>query len=66
MSPMKLSLINTDNDEPDETIELDDELAGKLKRVVDETPDLTMAEALRRGIAHVAESGPTTGGSSSS
>ena len=31
MSPLKLSLINTDNDEPDETIELDDELAGKLK-----------------------------------
>jgi hypothetical protein len=66
MSPMKLSLINTDNDEPDETIELDDELAGKLKRVVDETPDLTMAEALRRGIAHVAENRPTTGGSSPS
>ena len=65
MSPLKLSLINTDNDDPDETIELDDELAGKLKRVVDETPDLTMAEALRRGIAHVAEN-PPAGGSTSS
>ena len=55
MSPMKLSLINTDNDEPDETIELDDELAGKFKRVVDETPDLTMADALREGVQHVVD-----------
>ena len=60
MSPLKLSLINTDNDEPDETIELDDELAGKLKKVVDDNPDLTMADALRQGIAHVAENGPTS------
>ena len=66
MSPLKLSLINTDNDEPDETIELDDELAGKLKKVVDETPDLTMAEALRQGIAHIAENGPTGSGGSPS
>jgi|tagenome__1003787_1003787.scaffolds.fasta_scaffold18240850_1 hypothetical protein len=66
MSPLKLSLINTDNDDPDETIELDDALAGKLKKMVDETPELTMAEAVRQGIAHVAENGPTTGGSTSS
>jgi hypothetical protein len=59
MSPMKLSLINTDNDEPDETIELDDELVGKLKKVVDDNPDLTLADALRQGIIHVAENGPT-------
>jgi hypothetical protein len=59
MSPMKLSLINTDNDDPDVTVELDDELAGKLQQVVDSNPDLTMADALRQGIAHVAESGPT-------
>lgn len=58
MSPMKLSLINTDNDDPDVTVELDDELAGKLQQVVDSNPDLTMADALRQGIAHVAESGP--------
>jgi hypothetical protein len=59
MSPLKLSLINTDNDEPDETIELDDELVGKLKKVVDDNPDLTLADALRQGIIHVAENGPT-------
>ena len=62
MSPFKLSLINPGNDDPDETVELDDDLVGKLKQVVDANPDLTMAEALRQGIAHVAENGPTTEG----
>ena len=62
MSPLKLSLINTDNDDPDVTVDLDDELAGKLQRVVDSDPDLTMGEALRQGIAHVAENGPKTKG----
>ena len=51
MSPFKLSLINPGNDDPDETVELDDDLVGKLKQVVDADPDLTMAEALRQGIA---------------
>ena len=64
MSPFKLSLINPGNDDPDETVELDDELVDKLKKVVDAHPDLSMAEALRQGVAHVAEHGPTTGGSS--
>ncbi|MCW2703236.1 MAG: hypothetical protein JWQ37_1231 [Blastococcus sp.] len=64
MSPFKLSLINTGNDDPDETVELDDALVGKLQQVVDAHPDLTMAEALRQGIAHVAEHGPTGGGTS--
>jgi hypothetical protein len=58
MSPFKLSLINPGNDDPDETVDLDDELVGKLQQVVDAHPDLTMAEALRQGIAHVAENGP--------
>jgi hypothetical protein len=52
---MKLSLFNSD-DEREEMVELDDELAGKLRQVVDETPDLTMAEALRQGVQHVVES----------
>jgi predicted transcriptional regulator len=60
MSPLKLSLINPDNDDPDVTVDLDDELAGKLQQVVDSDPDLTMGEALRQGIAHVAERGPKT------
>ena len=59
MSPMKLSLIGTADDDINETVELDDELVAKLKRVVDENPDLTLAEALRQGIIHVAENGPT-------
>jgi hypothetical protein len=62
MSPLKLSLINTDNDDPDVTVELDDELAGKLQQVVDANPDLTMGEALKQGVAHVAEHGPKTKG----
>lgn len=66
MSPLKLSLFGSKDDDPNETIELDDDLVGKLKKVVDDTPDLTMADALRQGIAHVAEHGPTTGGSSPS
>ena len=62
MSPLKLSLINTDNDDPDVTVELDDELAGKLQQAVDANPDLTMAEALKQGVAHVAERGPKAKG----
>jgi hypothetical protein len=62
MSPFKLSLINPGNDDPDETVELDDDLVGKLKQVVDANPDLTMAEALRQGVAHVAEHGPKAKG----
>lgn len=59
MSPLKLSLTGTAGDDVNETVELDDELVAKLKRVVDENPDLTLAEALRQGIIHVAENGPT-------
>jgi hypothetical protein len=59
MSPFKLSLINLENDDPDETVELDDELVAKLKSIVDANPDLTLADALRQGIIHVAENGPT-------
>jgi hypothetical protein len=59
MSPFKLSLINPGNDDPDESVELDDDLVAKLKKVVDDNPDLTLADALRQGIIHVAENGPT-------
>jgi len=62
MSPFKLSLINPGNDDPDETVDLDDELVGKLQQVVDSHPDLTMAEALKQGITHVAERGPKAKG----
>jgi hypothetical protein len=58
MSPLKLSLFGSGNDDPEETVELDDDLVGKLREVVDAHPDLTMAEALRQGVQHVAENGP--------
>ena len=56
--PFKLSLINLGNDDPDETVDLDDSLVEKLRGVVDADPDLTIAEALRRGVQHVADDGP--------
>ena len=51
---MKLSLFNSDDDR-EEMVELDDELSGKLRQVVDETPDPTMADALRQGVEHVVQ-----------
>ena len=59
MSPLKLSLTGTADDDLIETVELDDDLVAKLKKVVDDNPDLTLADALRQGIIHVAENGPT-------
>jgi len=60
---MKLSLFNSDDDR-EEMVELDDELSGKLRQVVDETPDLTMADALRQGVEHVVQR-RSAGGTSS-
>jgi hypothetical protein len=54
MSPIKLSLFNSDDDR-EESVELDDELAGQFMQVVDATPDLTVADALRQGIQHVVD-----------
>ena len=59
MSPYKLSLIGPNDDDDRDDIELDDELVAKLRKVVDDNPDLTLADALRQGIIHVAENGPT-------
>jgi hypothetical protein len=58
MSPFKLSLVNPGNDDPDETVELDDELVGQLKQTVEADPDLTLEKALRQGIQHVVNNGP--------
>jgi hypothetical protein len=60
--PFKLSLINLGNDDPDETVDLDDSLVEKLRGVVDAEPGLTIAEALRQGVQHVAEKGPVRRG----
>jgi hypothetical protein len=61
MPVIKLSLFNQ-ADEPDETVELDEGLMQQLKATVDAQPDLTMAEAFRRGIQHVVDNGPLGGG----
>ena len=61
MPVIKLSLFN-DAGEPDETVELDEALAEQFKATVDAQPDLTMAEAFRRGIQHVVDNGPLGGG----
>ena len=60
MSPMKLSLYNAGND-PEETVELDDDLVARLREVVDASPGLTLAEALRRGVQRVVDDGPAQG-----
>ena len=61
MPIIKLSLISQ-GDEPDETIELDERLLGRLRETVDAQPDLTLAEAFRRGLQHVIDDGPLGGG----
>ena len=58
MSPFKLSLVNPGNDDPDDVVELDDELVDQFKRTVDADPDLTLEKAFRRGIQHVVDNGP--------
>jgi hypothetical protein len=59
---MKLSLINPANDDPDETVELDDQLAGDLRGIVDESSDLTRADALCEGVQHVVDRRRSGGG----
>ena len=52
MSPVKFSLFNRDDD-AEETVEIDDQLADDLRQVVADTPDLTLEGALREGLQHV-------------
>ncbi len=52
MSPVKFSLFNRDDD-AEETVEIDDQLADDLQQVVADTPDLTLEGALREGLQHV-------------
>ncbi len=59
MSPVKLSLFNTDDDREEESVELDDDLVAKLRQVVDAHPDLTMQDALRQGVEHIVKHGPS-------
>jgi hypothetical protein len=63
MSPMKFSLRGSGDDDREETVELDDDaLVGQLREVVDATPDLTLADALREGIQHVVDNRQPGGG----
>ena len=52
MSPVKFSLFNRDDD-AEETVEIDDQLADDLRQVVADTPDLTLEGAVREGLQHV-------------
>lgn len=62
MSPVKFSLFNP-GDDREETVEIDDDaLVDELRQVVDATPDLTMADALREGMKHVVEKRRRGGG----
>ncbi len=62
MSPVKFSLFDP-GDDREETVELDDDaLVGELREVVDASPDLTMAEALREGLRHVVDKRKAGGG----
>jgi hypothetical protein len=54
VSPLKFSLKNPWDDR-DETVELDDDLAGKVQEAVDNDPDLTLAEVLRQGLQKVVD-----------
>ena len=56
--PFKLSLVNLGNNETVEAVDLDDALVESLRGAVDADPDLTIAEALRRGVQHIADNGP--------
>ncbi len=61
MSPIKLSLLNSDDDR-EETVDIDDALIGELRQVVDATPGLTLADAFREGIRHVVDKRRPGGG----
>jgi hypothetical protein len=58
MSPLKFSIVRPGKAEPDEEFEIDDELADQLRAAVDASPELTMSEALRKGIKHVVDTSP--------
>ncbi|TFV63863.1 UNVERIFIED_ORG: hypothetical protein E4P37_13825 [Bacillus sp. AZ43] len=61
MSPVKFSLYNRDDD-AEETVEIDDQLADDLRQVVADTPDLTLEGALREGLQHVVQKRRPGGG----
>ena len=50
--PIKLSLYGPE-DGAEEHVELDDELAGKVRTTLDAHPELTLADLIRQGIEHV-------------
>ena len=52
--PIKLSLYGPEEG-AEEHVELDDELAGKVRKTLDAHPELTMADVIRQGIEHVVD-----------
>ena len=57
MSPMKLSIIGPEAGF-EEHVDLDDDLAARLRKTVEAHPELTVSDLIRQGIEHVAEHGP--------
>ena len=52
MSPMKLSILGPE-DGFEEHVDLDDELASRLRKTVEAHPELTVSDLIRQGIEHV-------------
>ncbi len=66
MSPLKLSLFNRGDDPKEEVVELDDDdLVTRFRDTVNASPDLTMEDAVRQGLQHIVDKGPTGGPGSS-
>jgi hypothetical protein len=66
MSPLKLSLFNRGDDPEEEVVELDDDdLVTRFRDTVNASPDLTMEDAVRQGLQHIVDQGPTGGPGSS-
>jgi hypothetical protein len=54
---MKLSIIGPE-DGFEEHVDLDDDLAARLRQTVEAHPGLTVSDVIRQGIEHVVEHGP--------
>ncbi len=61
MSPIKLSLFDSDDDRED-TVDVEDALVVELRELVDTTPGLTLADVFREGIQHVVDKRRPGGG----
>jgi hypothetical protein len=54
MSPIKLSIVGPEHGF-EEHVDLDDDLAARLRKTIDAHPGLTVSEVIRQGIEHVVD-----------